>query len=97
MRRTLFAFAASLVLALSLAQPAPAAAQCAMCKTALTNSDEGRVMSRQFNEAILVMLVAPYVLMGVAASYLFRGRIRSLAARAAARVRASARPAALRG
>jgi hypothetical protein len=97
MRRTLFAFAASLVLALSLAQPGPAGAQCAMCKTALTNSDEGRGMSRQFNEAILVMLVAPYVLMGAAASYLFRARIRSLATRTAARVRLPGRSAALRG
>jgi hypothetical protein len=97
MRRALSRIAAPLLLALALVQPGPAAAQCAMCKTALTNSDEGRGISAEFNRAILVMLMGPYLLMGAGAAYLFRGRIRSLAARAASRVRTSPRPAALRG
>lgn len=86
MRRTLLALAAFLVLGVPLLHPPPAAAQCAMCKTALTNSEEGRGISAQFNQAILVMLVAPYLLMAAGAGYLFRDRLRSLAARAAARI-----------
>ena len=39
-----------------------AGAQCAMCKTALTNSPEGRAISGRFNVGILVMLLAPYVI-----------------------------------
>ena len=97
MRRTLRAAAVLLLLALPLLPAAPAAAQCAMCKTALTNSEEGRGISAQFNQAILVMLVAPYLLMGVAAAYLMRQHLRRWATRLAARVRPLARPAALRG
>lgn len=97
MRRAFGTLVAVLVLALPLAQPAPAAAQCAMCKMALTNSEEGRGITAQFNQAILVMLMGPYLLMGAGAAYLLRERIRSLAARAAARVRPLARSAALRG
>ena len=54
----------------------PAAAQCAMCQTALTGSPEGRSLSGRLNQAILVMFAAPYV---VVASFLllaFRHRIR---------------------
>lgn len=97
MRRALRRLAVALLLALPLAQPGAAAAQCAMCKTALTNSEEGRWMSRQFNQAILVMMFAPYLLMGAGAAYLFRARIRSFASRAVARVRPLARSATLRG
>jgi hypothetical protein len=97
MRRTLRALVPVLLVGLVLLAPRPASAQCAMCKTALTNSEEGRAMSAEFNRAILLMLFAPYVLMGAAATYLVRGRIRSLAARAVARVRPPVRPTALRG
>ena len=86
MRRTLRVLFAVLLLGTPFLAPPPASAQCAMCKTALTNSDEGRVMSAEFNRAILVMLFAPYLLMGTAAAYLFRARIRALAARMAARL-----------
>jgi hypothetical protein len=97
MRRWLRAAIVLLALGLPFLLPGPAAAQCAMCKTALTNSEEGRGMTRQFNQAILVMLAGPYLLMGAGAAYLLRGHIRSWAARAAARVRPLARSAALRG
>lgn len=97
MRRTLRALVAVLVLGMPLLAPPVAPAQCAMCKTALTNSDEGRWMSRQFNQAILVMMFAPYLLMGAGAAYLFRARIRSFASRAVARVRPLARSVAPRG
>lgn len=55
----------------------PAAAQCAMCKTALTNSSEGQRIANNFNHAILVMFVAPYVVSTVFVGLVFRGRIRS--------------------
>jgi hypothetical protein len=37
----------------------PALAQCAMCKEALANSPEAAASARQFNLAILVLLVPP--------------------------------------
>lgn len=55
----------------------PALAQCAMCKTALTNSSEGQRVASNFNHAILVMFVAPYLVFGVFVALVFRGRIRS--------------------
>jgi hypothetical protein len=95
--RVLRASVVSVLLAAPLAAPPAASAQCAMCKTALTNSEEGRAMSVEFNHAILVMLAAPYILMGAAAAYLFRRRIRAFALRAAAVVRTPGRSAVLRG
>jgi hypothetical protein len=62
---------------LALAWPEAAAAQCQMCKTALTNSAEGREISQQFNRAILLMIGAPYAVFGVVGAALFRDRIRS--------------------
>jgi hypothetical protein len=58
-----------------------------MCRTTLTSSIEGRAMSTSFNRAILLMLFAPYVVVGATAAVLFR---RPLAARLV-RLRASAR------
>ena len=57
MRRTL----AALVLGAGLvaASGGSAAAQCAMCKTALTGSPEGRGMGAEFNHAILLMVARP--------------------------------------
>jgi hypothetical protein len=87
---------ALLALAVALLLAPPAAAQCAMCKTALTNSEEGRGLTAEFNRAILIMLLGPYLLMAAGAGYLLRGRIRSLAARAAGRVRLPSRRPAFR-
>ena len=80
---------AAVLLACALgASPAPSArAQCAMCRTTLTGSAEGRAMSTSFNRAILLMLFAPYVVVGLTAAVLFR---RPLAARLA-RLRAGIR------
>jgi hypothetical protein len=67
------------VLALGLVITAvdPALAQgCALCKTVLTGSKEGQAIARQFNEAILVMLFAPYLVFGSLAAFAFRVRIR---------------------
>ena len=95
--RLLRAVATVLLLGLPLLHPPAASAQCAMCKTALTNSEEGRGLTREFNRAILVMLAAPYLLMGAGAAYLLRARIRPLASRAASRLRLARRPVVLRG
>ena len=50
----------------------PAFAQCSICKTVLTQSPEGRQMSSSFNSAILVLLFAPYLVLGSFALVLFR-------------------------
>jgi hypothetical protein len=57
------------------AAAAPAAAQCAMCKTALSGSPEGRVMSGHINHAILMMVFAPYLVAGTVAGVLIRRQI----------------------
>lgn len=41
---------------------APAAAQCAMCKTALTNSPETAKLAENFNKAVFVLLIPPVLL-----------------------------------
>jgi hypothetical protein len=97
MRRPRHLAAVALVaLALLVLLAPPAAAQCAMCKTALTNSEEGRGLTAGFNHAILVMLLGPYLLMAAGAAYLLRAHIRSLVARAVSRIRPLSRRAALR-
>lgn len=53
----------------------PALAQCVMCKTALTGSAEGRAMVAHFNHGILLMVFAPYFVMGAFAVAIFRERI----------------------
>jgi hypothetical protein len=62
------------VLSLLLVGPGlPAAsAQCVMCKAALTDSPEGRAINQTFNRAILLMLVAPYALVGTLMATVFR-------------------------
>ncbi|HEY3176414.1 MAG TPA: hypothetical protein VGK94_11725 [Candidatus Polarisedimenticolia bacterium] len=49
-----------------------ASSQCVMCKTALTDSPEGRAINQTFNRAILLMLVAPYALVGTLMATVFR-------------------------
>jgi hypothetical protein len=84
--------AAAVVLAGLVALAAgPAAAQCVMCKTALTGSPEGRGMGAQFNQAILLMVAAPYVVAGGFLLGLYRVRLRHQAGRLAARLGARLR------
>ena len=47
-----------------------------MCKTALTNSPEGRDIGEQFNRAILLMIGAPYAVFGAVGAAIFRARLR---------------------
>jgi hypothetical protein len=84
-RRALFA---AVVVGLLLAGTvAPAAAQCAMCKTALTNSGEGQAVAGELNRAILVMMAAPYLVFGTLALVLFRKPLREWFARRRSRAR----------
>ncbi|HET7747639.1 MAG TPA: hypothetical protein VFM29_10090 [Vicinamibacteria bacterium] len=62
-----------------------ALAQCAMCKTALTNSAEGRAMGAEFNRAILVMIAAPYLVLAGITATLLRHRLRACLRRLAGR------------
>jgi hypothetical protein len=48
-----------------------------MCKTALTNSPEGRDIGEQFNRAILLMIGAPYAVFGAVGAAIFRARLRA--------------------
>jgi len=62
----------ALALVLSGTAAALASAQCVMCKTALTDSPEGRAINQTFNRAILLMLVAPYAIVGTLMATVFR-------------------------
>ena len=64
-----------LVLGVLLLAADPAAAQCSICKTVLTQSPEGRQIGATVNTAILVMLFAPYLVFGSLVVILFRVRI----------------------
>lgn len=92
MKRRLTAAALLLGLGLALAA-APARAQCSMCQTALTGSAEGRGIGAQFNRAILLMFVAPYLVFGCFVLAAFRREIgRRLLRRLARREVLGSRP-----
>ncbi len=76
MRRTkaiLFAVRTTMVL---LVASDVAFAQCAMCRTGLTNSPEGQRLASGFNSAILFLLSAPFVVVGTIAFLIFRPYLR---------------------
>jgi len=52
----------------------PLAAQCAMCRTALSESPEGRQLQAGFNNAILFLLPFPYLVFGTLALSLWLSR-----------------------
>ena len=54
----------------------PVSAQCAMCRTALTESAEGQQLAAGFNNAILFLLGAPYLIFGTLAGSLWISRRR---------------------
>ncbi len=70
MKRWRLAAAAALALAAMLV-PEALEAQCPMCRTALS-SPEGQAMVRGFNHAILLLLAAPFALVGTVALSIFR-------------------------
>ena len=45
---------------------------CAMCRAALENSAEGRLVANSFAHGIILMLVLPYVLLAAFAAVLYR-------------------------
>jgi hypothetical protein len=51
-------------------------AQCAMCRTALESSEQGRAMAVQFNRGILFMLGAPFSVMALIGLAMVRSRRR---------------------
>lgn len=51
---------------------APAWAQCAMCRTALESSPEGRVLASSFAHGILMMLFLPYIIFGTISFAVYR-------------------------
>jgi|GEM_PF-1201634 hypothetical protein len=51
--------------------------QCAMCRTGLVQSPEGQRMARGFNQAILFLLITPYLLVGAAALQILRLQARA--------------------
>jgi hypothetical protein len=50
----------------------PAWAQCVMCGTALASSPEGQALAGSFRYGILLLLVAPYIILGSIAYAVFR-------------------------
>ncbi|HET9830558.1 MAG TPA: hypothetical protein VFP91_02560 [Vicinamibacterales bacterium] len=66
---------AGALLGVLLFAPEPALAQCAMCRRAL-QSPEGQQMVAAFRSGILVLLAAPFSLLGVVAMLVVRMRRR---------------------
>ena len=87
-RRRLHAVLLSLAAAALLLAVPEAGAQCAMCKTVVNGSAEGQAVSGELNQAILVMLVAPYLVFSVLAAVIFRKPLGERLARLRSRVRA---------
>lgn len=56
----------------------PVWAQCAMCRTALTESAEGRQLAQGFNRGILFLLAAPYLVFGTLVGSIWVVRRRNL-------------------
>ena len=64
MTRRFAALALLTVLAICLFQVSAQAQGCAMCRTALENSPEGKGMAASFNNGIVFLLGVPYVIFG---------------------------------
>jgi hypothetical protein len=67
--------ACAAIVAIVLWLPDPASAQCAMCRRAL-QSPEGQQMVAAFRSGILVLLAAPFSLVGVIAALVVKMRRR---------------------
>lgn len=70
-------FTVGLVVLFALGATVSAWSQCAMCRTGLTQSPEGQKMARGFNQAILFLLAAPYLLVGTVAFQILRLQARA--------------------
>ena len=67
-----------LVVALTAVGVSPAEAQCAMCRTALSQSAEGQQLQAGFNSAILFLLGAPYLVFGTLVGSLWLSKRRKV-------------------
>jgi hypothetical protein len=47
-------------------------AQCVMCATALASSPEGQALAGSFRYGIMILLVAPYIILGFIGYAIFR-------------------------
>jgi hypothetical protein len=54
------------------ALPASGFAQCIMCSTALASSPEGQALAGSFRYGIMILLVAPYIVLGSIGYAVFR-------------------------
>jgi hypothetical protein len=70
-----WAFALGLCLAVLLLFSADLSAQCAMCRTALTQSAEGQRWSRGINAGIMLLLAAPFLIAGVIFAVIFQSQL----------------------
>ncbi len=66
------------------AAPSGRAQGCAMCRTALENSPEGKALAGSFNYGILFLMGIPYAMFGAAGFVIFRAYRRRAKAEAAA-------------
>jgi len=57
------------------------AAQCPMCRTALTQSAEGQRWARGINAGILLLLTAPFLIAGSAALVIYRPQVMAAVSR----------------
>lgn len=69
MRKLLQAFLLAFVI---VALEMPAWSQCAMCRTALESSPEGKFLASSFAQGILLMLFLPYAIFGTIAFAVYR-------------------------
>src|SRR5262245_60771149 len=72
MRKQLISFLMFLFLAVAVPTTAAYAQGCAMCKTALEQSPEGRQMAKSFDYAILFLMGFPYAMIGAAGIAIYR-------------------------
>jgi hypothetical protein len=74
------------LLALALLFSQELLAQCPMCQTGLTQSAEGQRWARGINAGILLLLAAPFVIIGSCALVIYRPQVIGAAARIRARL-----------
>ena len=70
-----WALALGLCVAVLLICSADLSAQCAMCRTALTQSAEGQRWSRGINAGVLLLLAAPFLIAGVILAVIFQSQL----------------------
>lgn len=75
MQKNFFKYSLSLVLALL--TTVQGSAQCAMCRAALENSDQG-IQPESVNDGIVYLMIFPYLLVGIVGFIVYRMRQKAL-------------------